>query len=137
MVAQDPTSEKTYTRKIGRRKEATAQIRMASGQGTVTVNERTVETYFPYFEYQNMIQAPFVASGMQGKFDVSAKVKGGGLKGQAESIRLAIARALTAHDPEFRPALKKLGYLKRDARVKERKKYGKKKARRSPQWSKR
>ncbi|HBP00432.1 MAG: 30S ribosomal protein S9 [Candidatus Uhrbacteria bacterium GW2011_GWF2_41_16] len=136
-----PVTEKTtqkYTHKIGRRKEAAAQVRLfASGTGVMTVNGRPYQTYFPHSEWQSLLLAPFVTSGMEGKFDVVATVKGGGIRGQAESIRLGIARALCVFNPEFRTALKKLGYLTRDPRVKERKKYGKKKARRSPQWSKR
>jgi small subunit ribosomal protein S9 len=126
-----------YTQAIGRRKESTAQVRLSSGSGKMTVNDRKFEDYFPHAEWQKIVHSPFVASGMEGKFDVSIKVEGGGVRGQAESARLGIARALTAHNPDFRPALKKLGFLTRDARVKERKKYGRKKARRSPQWSKR
>ncbi len=127
----------TYTRAIGRRKEAVAQVRLTHGPGKITVNGRDVKDYFPHAEWQQAIQAPFVASGMEGTFDVSVKVTGGGIRGQAEGIRLAIARALCVYNQDVRPVLKKLGYLSRDARVKERKKYGKKKARRSPQWSKR
>lgn len=132
-----PKPAENYTRTIGRRKEATAQVRLSHGTGKVTVNERDLKDYFPYAEWQQIVHAPFVASGMEGKFDVMAKVQGGGIRGQADSLRLAIARALIVWNPDFRPSLKTLGFLSRDARVKERKKYGHKKARRSPQWSKR
>jgi small subunit ribosomal protein S9 len=127
----------TYTGAIGRRKEAVARARLVRGNGTIIVNEKALKEYFPREEWQQIVEAPLSASGMQDSVTVSVKVVGGGFKGQAESARLAIARALFKIQPETRPVLKKLGYLSRDARVKERKKYGRKKARRSPQWSKR
>ena len=127
----------TYTGAIGRRKEAVAQVRLTHGSGKITINGRDFKDYFPHREWQQTVEAPFTASGMESSFDVSVKVSGGGIRGQADGVRLAIARALSVYHPDVRPVLKKLGYLSRDARVKERKKYGKKKARRSPQWSKR
>lgn len=130
-------TNETYTRAVGRRKEAVAQVRLTRGTGKITINGRDIKEYFPHSEWQKTIEAPFVANGTDGTFDVSVKVSGGGIRGQADGVRLAIARALCIYNPDARPALKKLGYLRRDARVKERKKYGKKKARRSPQWSKR
>ncbi len=133
-----PVETRTYIRTIGRRKESTAQVRLfADGTGLMTVNGRELKVYFPYAEWQTVAQAAFTASGTEAKFDVEAKVAGGGIRGQAESVRLALARALVKFNPDYRVALKKLGLLTRDARIKERKKYGKKKARRSPQWSKR
>jgi small subunit ribosomal protein S9 len=103
----------------------------------VTVNGKDAEKYFPGFELPNMLKVPFTTIGMEGKFDVIADAQGGGLRGQADAVRLGISRALLEFNPEFRASLKKQGFLKRDARVRERKKYGKKGARRSPQWAKR
>ncbi len=103
----------------------------------MSVNERDAKVYFPHETWMQVIAAPLSVAGMEGKYDIVATVKGGGIRGQADSIRLAIARALVATNPDVRSSLKQLGFLSRDARVKERKKYGRKKARRSPQWSKR
>ncbi|HBR80750.1 MAG: 30S ribosomal protein S9 [Candidatus Uhrbacteria bacterium GW2011_GWE2_45_35] len=125
------------TKTLGRRKEAVVQIKLIGGTGKITVNEKPVNEYFAHIEYQNLINAPFAATGTEKSFDVAARAKGGGIKGQAEALQLAIARALIKENAELRATLKKLGFLSRDPRVKERKKYGKKKARRSPQWSKR
>ncbi len=132
------TSTAPYTPGLGRRKEAVAQVRLfTDGSGKITVNEREMKAYFPVFTLQQSVTAPFTATGTEGKFDVSVKVQGGGIHGQADSVRLGIARALIELNPDYRTALKKLGFLTRDARVRERKKYGKKSARRSPQWAKR
>jgi len=125
------------TKTLGRRKEAVVQIKITPGRGEITVNNKPLNDYFPHFEWQDLVKAPFVAAGLENKFNVAALAKGGGVRGQAEALRLAIARALVKENAELRGTLKKLGFLSRDARVKERKKYGKKKARRSPQWSKR
>lgn len=125
------------TKTLGRRKEAVVQIKLSPGRGEITVNGKPLNEYFPHFEWQNLIRAPFVAAGLEKNFNVAARAKGGGIRGQADALRLAIARALVKENAELRGTLKKLGFLSRDARVKERKKYGKKKARRSPQWSKR
>jgi small subunit ribosomal protein S9 len=125
------------TKTIGRRKEAVIQAKLTPGNGTIVVNGKPLKDYFPVAEYQNLIKLPFEATGTGKNFDVNALAKGGGKRGQADALRLAIARALVKENIEFRAILKKLGYLSRDARVKERKKYGHKKARRSPQWSKR
>ena len=128
----------TYSRGLGRRKEAVAQVRLVhGGSGVVTVNGKSLEQYFPLDITRQRILAPLNTTGTLKTFDVIASVKGGGSTGQADGIRLGIARALVLFNPEFRPALKPLGYLKRDARIRERKKYGKKSARRSPQWAKR
>ncbi len=133
-----PESNKKYIEAVGRRKKAIARVRLfEKGKGEITVNEKSVGDFFPIFEHQEMLRQPFEAVGQEGKFDVSVKVKGGGISGQAESVRLGIARALIKLDPELRTSLKKLGYLKRDPRVRERKKPGLKAARRAPQWSKR
>ncbi|MFH1089562.1 MAG: 30S ribosomal protein S9 [Candidatus Uhrbacteria bacterium] len=125
------------TKTIGRRKEAVIQAKLTPGNGTIVVNGQPLKDYFPVAEYQNLIKLPFEATSTGKNFDVNALAKGGGKRGQADALRLAIARALVKENIEFRAILKKLGYLSRDARVKERKKYGHKKARRSPQWSKR
>jgi small subunit ribosomal protein S9 len=121
----------------GRRKEAIARVRIASGTGEWKINDRTLDGYFPNKVHQQLVNEPFVALGAENRFDVIARITGGGVSGQAGALRLGIARALMLVDPESRPALKKAGFLTRDARVKERKKYGLKKARKAPQYSKR
>jgi small subunit ribosomal protein S9 len=121
----------------GRRKEAIARVRIVPGTGQWTINGRTLDAYFPNKVHQQIVSEPFVTLGAEGKFDVIARIGGGGVTGQAGALRLGLARALTLVDPENRPSLKKAGFLTRDARVKERKKYGLKKARKAPQYSKR
>jgi small subunit ribosomal protein S9 len=121
----------------GRRKEAVARVRIVPGTGQWKINGRTLDAYFPNKVHQQIVSEPFVTLGAEGKFDVIARMIGGGVTGQAGALRLGIARALTLVDPENRPPLKKAGFLTRDARVKERKKYGLKKARKAPQYSKR
>lgn len=125
------------TKTLGRRKEAVVQVKLTPGRGEIIVNNKPLNEYFPHFEWQDLIRAPFMAAGLEKNFNVAARAKGGGIKGQAEALRLAIARALVKENAELRATMKGLGFLCRDARVKERKKYGHKKARRSPQWSKR
>jgi small subunit ribosomal protein S9 len=121
----------------GRRKEAIARVRIAAGTGQWTINDRSLDGYFPNKVHQQLVSEPFVLLGAENHFDVIARITGGGVSGQAGALRLGIARALLLVDPESRPALKKAGFLTRDARVKERKKYGLKKARKAPQYSKR
>jgi len=121
----------------GRRKEAVARVRIVPGTGQWTINGRALDVYFPNKVHQQIVSEPFVTLGAEGKFDVIARIVGGGTTGQAGALRLGLARALTLVDPENRPPLKKAGFLTRDARVKERKKYGLKKARKAPQYSKR
>ncbi len=122
----------------GRRKKAIARVRLVpSGTGTIIVNDRSLEDYFPMGTDQYVIYQPLKEVGAENKYDVFVNVIGGGHTGQAGAIRLGIARALLVSEPETRPALKKAGFLTRDPRVKERKKYGLKKARRAPQFSKR
>ena len=121
----------------GRRKEAIARVRIVPGTGQWTINGRPLDAYFPNKVHQQIVSEPFVTLGAEGKFDVIARIVGGGVTGPAGALRLGIARALTLVDPESRPPLKKAGFLTRDARVKERKKYGLKKARKAPQYSKR
>jgi len=128
----------TYIYAVGRRKCATSTVRLfKEGEGKIFINEKKFEDYFPVFSLQKIITAPLEAADQKNKFNISVKVKGGGKKGQAESVRLAITRALIKLSPDFRKSLKKQGFLTRDSRVKERKKYGLKRARRAPQWQKR
>ena len=122
---------------VGRRKEAVVRVRLAPGTGEFKLNGRTLEGYFPNKVHQQLIREPFVTLEKDNQFDVVASLSGGGVTGQAGALRLAIARALIELEPDDRPALKKAGFLTRDARVKERKKYGLKKARKAPQYSKR
>jgi small subunit ribosomal protein S9 len=121
----------------GRRKEAVARVRIVPGTGQWTINGRTLDSYFPNKVHQQIVGEPFVTLGAEGNFDVIARIVGGGVSGQAGALRLGVARALILVDPENRPALKKAGFLTRDPRVTERKKYGLKKARKAPQYSKR
>jgi small subunit ribosomal protein S9 len=121
----------------GRRKEAIARVRIVPGSGNWRINDRTLDAYFPNKVHQQLVNEPFVVLGAEDRFDVIARITGGGVSGQAGALRLGIARALVLVDPDSRPALKKAGFLTRDARVKERKKYGLKKARKAPQYSKR
>jgi small subunit ribosomal protein S9 len=121
----------------GRRKEAIARVRVKPGTGQWLINGRTMESYFPNKVHQQLISEPLVTLGAEGQFDVVARITGGGVTGQAGALRLGIARALILVDPASRPALKRLGFLTRDARIKERKKAGLKKARKAPQYSKR
>jgi small subunit ribosomal protein S9 len=122
---------------VGRRKEAVVRVRLIPGDGTFTLNGRSLDAYFPNKVHQQLIREPFVALERDGQYDVVASLSGGGVTGQAGALRLAIARALIDLNAEDRPALKKAGFLTRDPRVKERKKYGLKKARKAPQYSKR
>jgi small subunit ribosomal protein S9 len=121
----------------GKRKDAVARVWLKRGSGKILVNERTVEVYFARPVLRMIIQQPFVASNRGGQYDVVCTVSGGGLSGQAGALRHGLSRALTFFEPELRGVLKKGGFLTRDSRVVERKKYGKKKARRSFQFSKR
>jgi small subunit ribosomal protein S9 len=121
----------------GRRKEAIARVRITPGTGKWQINDRTLDEYFPNKVHQQLINEPFVALGADNAFDVVARITGGGVTGQAGALRLGLARALILVDADSRPALKRAGFLTRDARVKERKKAGLKKARKAPQYSKR
>ncbi len=131
------TSIHTATPAVGRRKEAVVRVRIIPGTGEFKLNGRTLENYFPNKVHQQLIREPFVTLERDGQFDVIATLRGGGITGQAGALRLGIARALIFLEPDDRPALKKAGFLTRDPRVKERKKYGLKKARKAPQYSKR
>nr|WP_235003218.1 30S ribosomal protein S9 [Blastococcus haudaquaticus] len=122
---------------VGRRKEAIVRVRLLPGTGQFTLNGRTIEEYFPNKVHQQLIREPFVILEKGEQYDVVGLLHGGGVSGQAGALRLAIARALIEVEPDDRPALKKAGFLTRDPRVIERKKYGLKKARKAPQYSKR
>ena len=121
----------------GRRKEAIARVRLVAGTGVWSINGRTLEDYFPNKVHQQIANEPFVTLDLVDRYDVLVRVQGGGISGQAGAVRLGIARALLLTDDDARPPLKKAGFLTRDPRAKERKKYGLKKARKAPQYSKR
>ena len=121
----------------GRRKSSVARVRLMPGTGSITVNKRDLEDYFGHETLKMIVRDPLVLTETLAKFDISANVHGGGTTGQAGAIRHGIARALIVANPELRSALKKAGFLTRDPRMKERKKYGLKAARRAPQFSKR
>jgi small subunit ribosomal protein S9 len=123
---------------VGRRKEAVARVYLSKGTGNILVNGKEYKQYFPLMYLQNQVELPLkTLEGQSESFDININVQGGGPKGQAEAIKLGIARALCEVNPEFRPALKKEGLMRRDSRMVERKKFGKAKARRSFQFSKR
>ena len=121
----------------GRRKESVARVRLVPGDGTFTVNGRPLDEYFPTRVHRMVAVAPLRLVGRERDYDVAATIRGGGVAGQAGAVKLGLARALVALDPELRAQLKAEGYLTRDAREKERRKYGLKKARKAPQYSKR
>lgn len=121
----------------GRRKSSVARVRLVPGEGNVIINKRPLDNYFGYETLKRDVLQPLVLTETTGKYDVLVNVVGGGFTGQAGAIRHGISRALIVADPELRPALKKAGFLTRDSRMKERKKYGLKAARRAPQFSKR
>jgi small subunit ribosomal protein S9 len=121
----------------GRRKSSVARVRLVPGNGQIIINDREITNYIPFEALREVVKQPLNATETLGAYDVLVNVKGGGYTGQAGAIRHGIARALLQADPEFRPTLKRAGLLTRDARMKERKKYGLKGARRAPQFSKR
>ena len=131
------TSAKPYFYGTGRRKKSVARVRIIPGTGVVTINGRSIDDYFGLETLKLIVNQPFGVTGTNGKFDIVANVAGGGISGQAGAIRHGVARALLAADANYRPALKAAGFLTRDPRMKERKKYGLKAARRAPQFSKR
>lgn len=138
MAAKSSAKKKVQYWGTGRRKKAVARVRiLANGSGTITVNKRSLDDYFPLDTLKLIVNQPFAETDTQGKFDVIVNVRGGGSTGQAGAIRHGISRALCNVDATYRPALKKAGFLTRDPRMKERKKYGLKKARKAPQFSKR
>ena len=128
---------KPYFYGTGRRKDSVARVRVYNGTGKVTINGRDIEDYFGLDTLKLLVRSPLVLTETDGKFDVVVNVVGGGCSGQAGAIRHGLSRALLQYDPNLRPALKKAGFLTRDPRMKERKKYGLKAARRAPQFSKR
>ena len=121
----------------GRRKSSVARVYVTPGSGKITINKKDIEDYFGLDTLKVIVRQPFAVTGTEGKYDVLVNVYGGGFTGQAGAIRHGIARALNEANADYRPALKKAGYLTRDPRMKERKKYGLKAARRAPQFSKR
>jgi len=121
----------------GRRKESRARVRLYDGSGTFHLNGRPLEGYFPSMAHRIRVLEPIRSVGLEGRYDVRAKLEGGGVNGQADALRLGIARALVEINPELRQTLKKGGFLTRDSRKVERKKYGLRKARRAPQYTKR
>ena len=127
----------SVTSTVGRRKEAVARVRLIPGTGQYLLNGRSLDEYFPNRAQRMIATEPFRLAEREGDFDVVARIHGGGVSGQAGALRLGIARALIEIDPELRPALKAEGMLRRDSREKERRKYGLKKARKAPQYSKR
>ena len=131
------TSAKPYFYGTGRRKKSVARVRIYPGSGEITINGRSIDDYFGLETLKLIVNQPFGVTGTAGKFDIVANVAGGGISGQAGAIRHGVARALLSADVNYRPALKAAGFLTRDPRMKERKKYGLKAARRAPQFSKR
>ncbi len=131
------TSAKPYFYGTGRRKSSVARVRIVPGSGVVTINGRDIDNYFGLDTLKLIVNQPFAVTDTEGKFDIIALVRGGGYSGQAGAIRHGLARALCQADESFRPALTKAGFLRRDPRMVERKKYGRKKARRASQFSKR
>lgn len=122
---------------LGRRKTSVARLYMSAGKGEIKINNRDLKEYFPFEIYQTIVKQPIILVNEDGNFDIKVNVNGGGLKGQAEAIRLAISRALTKSNLDYRPVIKKEGFLTRDPRMVERKKYGRRKARKKFQFSKR
>ena len=131
------TSAKPYFYGTGRRKKSVARVRIVPGTGVITINGRDIDDYFGLETLKLIVNQPFAVTGTEGKFDIIARVSGGGVSGQAGAIRHGISRALVTLNPEYRAALKSAGFMTRDPRMKERKKYGLKAARRAPQFSKR
>ena len=137
MAAKTTAKKKLQYWGTGRRKKAIARVRLVPGSGTININKRSIEDYFGLDTLKLIVNQPLNLTNTAGKYDVVVNVKGGGLTGQAGAIRHGIARALVVADANLKTELKKAGYLTRDPRMKERKKYGLKKARRAPQFSKR
>ena len=128
---------KPYFYGTGRRKDSVARVRVYTGTGKITINDRDIDNYFGLETLKLIVRSPLVLLGLEGKYDVVVRVSGGGVSGQAGAIRNGLSRALLQQNEEKRPVLKKAGFLTRDPRMKERKKYGLKAARRAPQFSKR
>ena len=128
---------KPYFYGTGRRKNSVASVRVYNGTGKITINDRDIDDYFGLETLKLIVRQPLAVAGVEGKFDIVVRVAGGGVSGQAGAIRHGLSRALLVYDENLRPELKKAGFLTRDPRMKERKKYGLKAARRAPQFSKR
>ena len=128
---------KPYFYGTGRRKHSVARVRVYTGTGKITINDRDINDYFGLETLKLIVRSPLAVAGVEDKFDIVVRVNGGGVAGQAGAIRHGLSRALLQYDENLRPALKKAGFLTRDPRMKERKKYGLKAARRAPQFSKR
>ena len=128
---------KPYFYGTGRRKSSGARVRVYNGTGKITINDRDIDEYFGLETLKLIVRSPLAVAGVEDKFDIVVRVVGGGISGQAGAIRHGLSRALLQYDENLRPALKKAGFLTRDPRMKERKKYGLKAARRAPQFSKR
>lgn len=137
-TTQASKSDKRYIEAVGRRKTAVARVRITpAAKTTYVINDKDLEVHFPTEELQSIARDPFVKTELSQKFTISALIKGGGIHAQVEAFRHGLSRALVDYDAELRKDLKKSGFLKRDPRTTERKKFGLKKARKSPQWSKR
>lgn len=137
-IEDKATNENKYFYASSGRKSSKAMVRLyPKGRGKITVNDKEYTAYFPYFEFQQIVEAPLKLVGEEGKLNFTIRVKGGGYRGQAEAARSAIAKALDKYNSEYHTSLKKAGFLTRDPRKKERKKPGLKRARRAPQWQKR
>lgn len=141
MVKKDDKKQKgtptRYSEGVGRRKTAIARVRVSGGKGEFAVNGKSVKDYFPVLRLQDTVVAPLLKLNIGDKFEVSARVSGGGIAAQSEAVRHGLSRALVLVNEEYKKRLRSLGYLTRDPRMVERKKYGLKKARRAPQWQKR
>lgn len=130
-------ANKETTKAVGRRKTASARVWLVPGKGSITVNGKDFKEFFPIKFWQEKVTAPLEKSGNEGRFDISIRVSGGGVNAQSEAVRHGISRALVAYDEGFKPVLKAEGFMTRDARARERKKPGKRRARRAHQWRKR
>ncbi|MBS3903557.1 MAG: 30S ribosomal protein S9 [Anaplasmataceae bacterium] len=136
-IVKSSTKKDGYVEGIGRRKTAVARVRLVKGKSSPQVNERAIDKYFPLLNHRNIALAPLLSLQLKDTYTIEARVRGGGVAAQAEAIRHGLARAIVKSDEAWKPRLRVSGYLTRDPRMVERKKYGKKKARVSPQWSKR
>lgn len=132
-----PKKAERYIEGVGRRKTSIARVRILSGKGKFMVNDMELKAYFQMPVLETCVLSPFTKAKIEGVFDVSARVSGGGIHAQAEAVRLGLSRALSINNPDFQKRLHRLGFLTRDSRMVERKKYGLRKARRAPQWQKR
>lgn len=137
-TTKKPTKKEKYFQAVGRRKTSVARVRLFDkGDKSINVNEKDYKEYFPTLELQQIVESPLGKMNIEEKFKVTAKVQGGGIHSQAEAVRHGISRALVKFNEDFKKRLRKAGYLTRDSRMRERKKFGLKRARRAPQWSKR